>query len=97
MITATLTRVHEQRIGLAVAVARAGKNVTITVDGHWDQAYLVWWDFLRHVIATGSRKGMEALLVEAQAEFDRQLAACALAASEDLGISDRKESGVRKG
>lgn len=72
-VTGNLNRVHCQRIGTAVQAAFAGRNVVIRVDGSGDSAYLVWMDGQRHIIASGSERGMRSLLPEAQDEFQRQI------------------------
>jgi hypothetical protein len=64
--------VYQQRIAVAVAASQK-QAVTLRVDGDGDTAYVVWMDRNRHVIASGSEKGMKALLPDVQAEFKRQM------------------------
>ena len=73
LVSAPLHPIYCQRIGRAVEAVRSGAHVTLHADGSGDSAYLVWMDRYRHVIASGSERGMRVLLIAAQAEFDRQM------------------------
>lgn len=82
-------RLHEQRIALAVAAALEGRTIAFAVDGgaaHGNgmASYIFWRGPIRHVIASGSRRGMEALLPNVQAEFARQLHEAARAKTAEL-------------
>jgi len=70
-------RRHEQRIAPAAAAALEGNGVAFSIDGGSQgtgmASYLVWHSPVRRVIASGSRRSMEALLPSVQAEFKRQL------------------------
>ncbi len=74
---------HRQRIELAVAAANASRSVTFRVDDprhEYDGARLVWdapvngIQTVPSVIARGTRRQMDALLYEVQADFARQCA-----------------------
>lgn len=70
-----LNHIHQQRIACAVESARSVNEVRIRVDGSDDTAYLTWVDRTRHVIASGSERGMRMMLPVVQEEFGQQLQA----------------------
>lgn len=67
-----MKRIYEQRIGLAVAAAKAGARVTFHIEGDYP-AYLTWHaGSKRHVISSGPMRGMKAMLPLVRAEFERR-------------------------
>ena len=81
-----MNRVYEQRIGIAVEAALSGETITFRLDGG-DPTYLTWLadGRRRHVISAGTRRAMEAMLPEAQAEFQRRLLEASEASETDQG------------